>query len=292
MKTSLKNLVLALSIVASSAYAQDINPLKYTATNKGKIFVSWGGNRETFSKSDIHFEGENYDFTIKDATAKDKPKGWHIDYINPTRMTIPQTNFKLGYFISEHYTISFGLDHMKYVMEREQTRVLDGYIDLPVKGYIDSPIEGEGYQFNGTYNNEPTYLSADFLSFEHTDGLNYIHAEIARVDDISSFLGLPNTDKFQINLSEGVSAGVLFPKTNSTLLLMDRNDDFHIAGYGVSARAGINFTFFKYFFMQLDLKGGYINMPDIRTTPNPVDRASQHFTYLQRVIAFGGIFRI
>ena len=292
MKTSLKNLVLALSIVASSAYAQDINPLKYTATNKGKIFVSWGGNRETFSKSDIHFEGENYDFTIKDATAKDKPKGWHIDYINPTRMTIPQTNFKLGYFISEHYTISFGLDHMKYVMEREQTRVLDGYIDLPVKGHIDSPIEGEGYQFNGTYNNEPTYLSADFLSFEHTDGLNYIHAEIARVDDISSFLGLPNTDKFQINLSEGVSAGVLFPKTNSTLLLMDRNDDFHIAGYGVSARAGINFTFFKYFFMQLDLKGGYINMPDIRTTPNPVDRASQHFTYLQRVIAFGGIFRI
>ncbi len=44
--------------------------------------------------------------------------------------------------------------------------------------------------------------------------------------------------------------------------------------------------------MQLDLKGGYINMPDIRTTSNATDRASQHFFYLQRVISFGGIFRI
>jgi hypothetical protein len=23
-------------------------------------------------------------------------KGWHVDYINPAKMTIPQTNFKLG----------------------------------------------------------------------------------------------------------------------------------------------------------------------------------------------------
>ena len=44
--------------------------------------------------------------------------------------------------------------------------------------------------------------------------------------------------------------------------------------------------------MQLDLKGGYINMPDIRTTSNTAESASQHFTYLQRIIAFGGIFNI
>ena len=33
-------------------------------------------------------------------------------------------------------------------------------------------------------------------------------------------------------------------------------------------------------------------MPNIRTTNNAVDKASQHFYFLQRIIAFGGIFRI
>ncbi|MBU2950193.1 hypothetical protein KO493_05745 [Tamlana agarivorans] len=257
---------------------------KYTETNRGKFFISWGGNRESFSKSDITFKGDNYHFTIKDATAHDKPKGWHIDYINPARMTIPQTNAKFGYFVSDNYTISIGLDHMKYVMDNNQTKRIDGYIDLP-----DSEI---GSVFNGTYNNDPVFVSENFLQFEHTDGLNYIYAEFARYDDISKLFRLPNTDKFQINLTEGLAGGILLPKTNSTLLKKDRYDDFHLSGFGVSAHAGINFTFYKHFYMQLDLKGGYINMNDIRTTLSPADSASQHFFYLQRVVAFGGIFRI
>jgi hypothetical protein len=33
-------------------------------------------------------------------------------------------------------------------------------------------------------------------------------------------------------------------------------------------------------------------MPDIRTTSNPNDSASQHFMFIESVISFGGIFRI
>lgn len=69
--------------------AQD-NPVKYTESNKGKFFVYWGGNRSWYSSSDIHFRGEDYDFTLHNVNAHDKPKGWHIDYINPARITIPQ----------------------------------------------------------------------------------------------------------------------------------------------------------------------------------------------------------
>ena len=70
---------------------------KYTAHNKGKFFISWGGNRDTYSKSDVTFKGDDYNFTLYDVSAHDKPKGWHIDYINPTRMTIPQTNIRFDY---------------------------------------------------------------------------------------------------------------------------------------------------------------------------------------------------
>ncbi|CAH8292736.1 hypothetical protein EV196_10376 [Mariniflexile fucanivorans] len=273
-----------LFLLSLNLIAQDSETIKYTASNKGKFFVSWGGNRESFSKSDIHFKGEDYDFTIKDTEAKDKPKGWHIDYINPSRITIPQTNVKVGYFISDHYTVALGVDHMKYVMQRNLNKVVDGYINLPTNE--------AGSIYNGTYNNEDFLVSEDFLMFEHTNGLNYVYAEIARVDDISSLFHLPNIDKFQIKMTEGIGGGALYPKTNTTLLQKERFDEFHLAGYGLSINAGVNFTFYKHFFMQLDLKGGYIDMPDIRTTSNTAESASQHFTYLQRIIAFGGIFNI
>jgi len=274
---------LAFLLLSFNIFGQDTLQ-KYTASNKGKFFISWGGNRASYSKSDISFKGTHYDFTIKDVSAEDKPKGWHIDYINPTRMTIPQTNFKIGYFITDNYTVSFGVDHMKYVMNDNRTKTVDGYINLP-----DTE---SGSIYNGTYNNEAFFVSEDFLQFEHTDGLNYIYTEFSRYDDISKIFGLQNTDKFQINLTEGLAGGILYPKTNSKLLLKDRYDQFHLAGFGISAHAGINFTFFKHFFMQLDLKGGYINMPDIRTTASSADSASQHFFYIQRVVSFGGVFRI
>ena len=279
---TLSGLLILLSSITLNS--QTNKPERYTSKNKGKFFISWGGNRESYSKSDIHFKGANYDFTIKDATAKDKGKGWHIDYLNPTRVTIPQTNAKIGYFISDKYSISIGLDHMKYVMNDNRNRIVNGVINLPE--------EEDGNIYNGTYNNENVFISEDFLQFEHTDGLNYIYTEISRHDDISTWFKLKNTDKFQINLTEGISGGILLPKTNSKLLQKARYDQFHISGYGVAFRAGVNFTFFKHFFLQLDLKGGYINMPNIKTTNDSLDSASQDFTYLQRIISFGGKFRI
>lgn len=258
-------------------------PEKFTAHNKGKFFVNWGGNRDYYSKSTVNFRGENYNFTLYDLDAHDKPKGWHVDYVNPARMTIPQTNFRMGYFFSDKYSISLGLDHMKYVMTQFQTANMSGTINLP--------LADAGSINNGVYNNTPTFMSEEFLKYEHTDGLNYINTEITRLDDISKIFGW-NTDKLQLNTVSGAGFGFLYPKTNTTLLEKARHDDFHVSGYGASIKAGLNLTFFKYFFIQSEIKGGYINMPDIRTTQSAADKASQHFNFLQTNIVFGGIFKV
>lgn len=281
MKKTLLVVLLLFLFVSSKSTAQESIKVqdKYTAHNKGKFFVSWGGNRESFTKSNINFRGDDYNFTIYDVEAHDKPKGWHVDYFNPARMTIPQTNLRLGYFISDHYSITLGVDHMKYVMY--QLKAVD------INGYYPNP---------GTYDetlpNDQVLLTEKFLTFEHTDGLNYIHTEFSRFDDVSKYIGINNTDKIQINLTEGVGGGFLFPKTNTQLLGKERHDDFHVSGYGVSLKAGINVTFLKHFYVQGELKGGYINMSDIRTTNDPADRASQEFFFFQRIIAFGGIFKV
>ena len=247
MKHPFLMVVLTFCVFSQYTFSQETveNPEKYTSKNKGKFYVFWGGNRESYSRSDIRFKGADYDFTLQNVSAHDKPKGWHIDYVNPSRITIPQTNLRIGYFITDHYNISIGFDHMKYVM------------------YNDRRVDYTGYYPNaGSYNENPAdgqlTLDEDFLLFEHTDGLNYVNTEISRVDDISGLIGLPNTDKFQINVTEGIGGGFLYPKTNTTLLGKDRYDEFHVSGYGLSAKVGLNFTFFKYFFIQTELKGGYI----------------------------------
>jgi hypothetical protein len=278
----MNKLILAICLLCFSiGFSQDIKPtsVKYTAHNKGKMYFYWGGNRGSYTNSDIRFKGANYDFTIYDVEAVDRPKGWHVDYINPGRMTIPQTNFRVGYFINDHYNISIGVDHMKYVMVQNQSVRISG-------NYPNS--------FNSTVINNGIVDLTDesFLTFEHTDGLNYVNSEFSRVDDISKLFKIKDTDKIQLSLTEGAGAGILYPKTNVMLMGQERHDDFNVAGYGLSVKAGINITFFKHYFIQGELKGGYIDMSNIKTTFNNSDSASQHFMFFERVIAFGGIFQL
>jgi hypothetical protein len=279
----LKNLILTstLLLVTLSVFSQETIKIqdKYTAHNKGKFFVSWGGNRENYSKSDIHFKGADYDFTIYDVSAHDKPKGWHIDYINPARMTIPQTNLRIGYFINDHYSVAIGVDHMKYVMDQ----------DIAVNYTGTYPNR---YTFGEAIANNQVLLTEQFLTFEHTDGLNYVNTEVSRHDDISKLFNIHDTDKVQVNLTEGIGVGVLYPKTNAKVFSKERHDDFHVSGYGTSIKAGLNVTLYKHFYIQTELKGGYINMPDIKTTFSNTDSASQEFFFFQKIIAFGGIFKI
>ncbi len=290
MKIFIKFTIFTFAILLiQNSFAQELAvQQKFTTHNKGKMFVSFGGNRGYFTKSDINFKGNNFNFTVSDAVAHDVPKGWHIDYINPARMTIPQTNLRIGYFINDHYSVSIGVDHMKYVFSQNQTANVTGTINLPASD--------PGSVYNGTYNNTPINFSdGTFLKFEHTNGLNYVTTEISRFDDISTIFNIfktVNPDKFQVNLTEGVGVGILYPRTDATVLGKTQHDEFHIAGYGVSAKAGLNFTFYKYFFIQTELKTGYINMPDIEITYDKSERASQHFGYLQTIISFGGIFKI
>lgn len=281
MKHPFLMVVLTFCVFSQYTFSQETveNPEKYTAHNKGKFYIFWGGNRESYSKSDIRFKGADYDFTLHNVSAHDKPKGFHIDYFNPARMTIPQTNLRIGYFISDHYNISIGFDHMKYVMYNDRRVSYSGYYPNPGT-YNENPADGE------------LTLDEDFLLFEHTDGLNYVNTEISRVDDISKLFRIGNTDKIQVNITEGIGGGFLYPKTNTTLLGKDRYDEFNIAGYGLSAKVGLNLTFFKYFFIQTELKGGYIEMNNIRTTQDKADSAEQNFWFLQRILTVGGIFRI
>ena len=248
---------------------------KPEAFKKGSVYFYWGWNRAFYSPSTIHFSGNNYDFQLYDVVAVDRQSPFNAAlYFTPNKMTIPQYNARIGYYFKHDLQISLGVDHMKYVMLHDQPSTINGY------------IYNSNTSYDGVYVNEPITIAQDFLKFEHTDGLNYINAELRKSMRV---LGVKH---FQSTFLFGGGVGMLLPKTNTTLLANPRYDAFHLAGYGVNGVMSLQLNFFKYFFVQGEAKMGFIHMPDIRTTMNASDRASQMFLYNQFNVNFGVQFSL
>jgi len=261
--------VIIFILTASIGISQTIEIPK-SKSNKGKLYIYWGWNNDWFSNSNISFTGTDYDFTLKDVSSNDRQSPFNIDtYLNPSTMTIPQYNFRVGYFFKENWDISIGVDHMKYVVTNGQTVGITGTIGDTSSNY------------SGTYDNELIRISTDFLRFEHTDGLNYISIAFRRSDRIAT-LG-----KIDLSITEGLGAGIIIPKTNTVLLGKERYDEFHLSGFAINSMIGINIKFWDSFFIQPEFKAGYVNMPDIRTTKSILDKASQTFLFTQLNFVIG-----
>lgn len=269
-----------IAFLLAMAYAVPVTVAQHKTeiwkpNKKGSFYIYWGWNRGAYSKSDITFTGKSYNFKLDDVIANDRQSAFRPNlYFNPGSMTIPQYNLRLGYYFKDKYEISFGADHMKYVMKNFQTVNMNG------------TIENSGTPYDGVYTNYPMMLDTSFLLFEHTDGLNYLNAEIKRSD------ALINVKHFNVSVNYGVGAGMMVPRTNTTLLGNQRHDEFHISGYGLDLVGAVRFNFFKYFFIETEAKYGFIHMPDIRTTRSPADRAKQHFFFMQYNVVFGAQFQL
>lgn len=253
----------AVFLSVSAVSAQD-----EVAYKKGKFYAFWGWNRSHYTNSDIHFKGPDYNFTLHQVKAHDKLSSvsYH-NYLQLDRITIPQTNFRVGYFFKDNMAISIGVDHMKYVADQGQTTKFSGSIDR------------EGFQNIGA--SGQATMTEDFLTFEHTDGLNYINAEFEYFHNFYKYRNL------KINGLVGGGAGILLPKTNVQLMSERRHDDFHVSGFGLNAKVGADILLWDLFFLRCEGKEGYINMPNIRTTHSSKDKASQHFWFAEVNFLFG-----
>ena len=264
-------LVLLTLYPFTNCFTQDT---KTTSKDKGNVYFNWGWNRSGYTQSNIHFTGVYYDFTLKNVKATDRPSPFGLDpYFHPLKLTIPQVNYGMGYFFKERQSIYLGVDHMKYVVTQGQKVKIDGQIN--------------GTPFDGVYNNTEIEISDKFLLLEHTDGLNYIHLGLAHHDSLFSIKQF-----VQGSGIAGASAGIIYPKTNTTLLENERYDEFNLAGYGIGGKIALRITFWEKIYIQGTTKVGFIHMPDIRTTQFVDDKASQHFFFLQTNLLFGGFIKL
>jgi len=91
------------------------------ATKRGSFYFYWGWNRAYYAPSTLRFHGNTYDFQLYDVVAVDRQSPFSPSlYFSPKKMTIPQYNFRMGYYFKNGLQFSLGVDHMKYVMLHDQ----------------------------------------------------------------------------------------------------------------------------------------------------------------------------
>lgn len=246
---------------------------------KGLFYFYWGYNRSYFSKTNLHFNGPNYDFTLYDIRAKDKPSKLDWDYINPTKFTIPQYNYRFGYFITDGISISGGLDHMKYVVTQNQLTKISGVI-----------TEVASTEYAGSYLNQPIELKEDLLKFEHTDGFNLMSI------DLEYLLNFKNKNysrnKLSFNMNFGLGGIWIVTKTNVKVFGDGLDNDFHIAGFTLVGKLGPRIEYKNKFFILGEIKGGYASLPSVLIKNAEPEIGDHNLTFIEYYFAIGSYFRL
>ena len=266
-----KTFVLIFLMATIISYGQD------EKREKKKFSIYWGYNWSAYTPSTLQIEGEGYNYTIHNIVAKDRPSPFDANtYFNPQLLSIPQFSTRVGYQWKEKWALSFGYDHMKYVVEPYQR--------VPITGSIKTAAAGKyrGYYAAGDSIN----LEKDFLEFEHTDGLNYFTFEIDNVNELFNI----KQGLLLLELRTGIGVGFLIPRTDVNIFDVAGPNIFNFAGYGTSLKTEFRLQFKRHIFLQATGKAGYINMPHISTTKNKADKASQQFGFVEGFWAIGTNF--
>jgi len=280
----------ATVLQAQKAEVTNEKKIDFRLHEKGKFFINWGYNISWYNKSDIHFKGQGHDFILYDVVAHDRPSPLSLDYINPTTWSIPQFNFRFGYFFSDKYSISIGWDHMKYVADDYQTVKMYGYLDPAV---VADPLMKENMEkLNAKYSPSDLYdgldvemTPEDFIHLEHTDGLNYASIDIERYDELWQS---KRYDRFGISLVTGAGLGLIIPRTDSHLFGSGENHFWNIAGWGSSLKAGLQINVTRVIYLQSDFKIGYLQMSNIHTsTHKDIDKATQQIVFYENYWLIG-----
>lgn len=228
----------------------------------GKIYITWGYQRNQYTRSDIYFhdsQTDDYKFTIKNARAVDKPD---MSDIFHTPLTVPQYVFNIGYFLPRkpNWGIEFSWDHLKYIIFDNQV--------LHVQGEI-----------RGVPLDTVMMVTSDFVHFEHTNGNNY-----AMISAVRKFPLLGNKWSHLSTLVKA-GAGGLVPKTDSYILGQHNDGPFRLSGFVIGASVNMRYDLLTYFFLEGSVKGAFADYTNAKVYE--LGRARHHFFSVQYIWSAG-----
>lgn len=246
------------------------------SNEKGTILISWGYNRSAYTKSNLKLQGQGYNFEMQYAKARDNQSPLNSGDYSLKSLSVPQYNFKIGYFYKQKWSISLGIDHMKYIFSDNNKVVVSGNLSYQSK-YVSL-----GNNIN--YGSAPILLKnittyRDVFQYENSKGLNYIHGELGLSEKL--FVADKRGD-FIVSSNVGFGAGLLLSYTNLLFDGVQNQTTKSLSGYGISTFAGLRFEFLKRIYLYSNLSVGFLHKVHEKTSMiDEVAYATQHFGYSQ-----------
>lgn len=263
----MKYILILLAVLCLTSFDSNAQRSRKKAKNsyaQGTVFGYWGYNRSAYTKSNINFISDNYDFTLKNARAIDNPEAFDPKiYFNLAKLTIPQFNARLGYYFRNNWAISFGYDHMKYILADNNKVLLDGTI-----------APGIDPEWSGTYNDFPVTTDRDHIHYENSDGLNYMRFELTRTDQWYKTRNKNGWFAFSTNM--GVSSGFLLSFNDFRFANQHNVRTVSISGYGLSGHLNTRFEFFNHVYLQSGFGGGFNHQTKVRNRPDDRSAITKH----------------
>ncbi len=266
LKTSL--ILVGLAFFGVVSFAQEAKP---TGKKKGKehklsaVYFSWGYNQEWYTKCNVHVEqprlNSNYDFIQVDARDH---MGWNNKSIFSQALTIPQYNYRLGFYIGKEqkWGVELNFDHTKYLIRDGQNMRMKGTF----KGrevdtnFVFSEANGDYYYLNN---------GANFFLFNIVRRVNLFQDK--KKNFVLDFVG-----------KAGI--GPVVPHVENRLF-GDKNDQlFQFGGWNTGLETVVRATIHKYAFIEFSQKVDYARYSNLKVYQG---LAKQNFGTYELIMSIG-----
>ncbi len=260
-------LVFILNICAFSVLAQDTKPAEKPRKHHriDAVYFSWGYNSEWYTRSTVHVTqgefGNDYDFV--QVHARDH-KGWNNKSIFRQPVTIPQYNYRLGFYFNKKRDLGFevNFDHTKYIISDNQNVRVKGKLG---NRQVDTTVffsEQNGFYY---------YLNngANFLLF-----------------NLVKRVGLYRSadSKLAIDLTGKAGIGPVIPHVENRLFGATNDQGFQFGGWNTGLETALRVTVAKYVFMEFSQKVDYARYSNLKVASGT---AKQNFGTYELILSLG-----
>lgn len=226
----------------SFVFAQ--NQKKHTGA---ELYFSWGYNTEWYSRSNVKVRqpGLGNDYTFKRIKGHDRV-GWDHQILKKG-LTIPQYNYRLGYFLSPStgwggWGFEINFDHTKFIFQDGQ--------DAKITGKLNGRIVDTTVQFskdNGFY----YYLN---------NGANFLLFNLVRRYDFYS----TRDGRLKIQLLGKVGVGPVIPHVENSFFGKPNKPHFQLGGWNTGLEGTIKVSLFNYAFIEYANKFDYARYSNLK----------------------------
>ncbi len=218
---------------------------------KHELYFSWGYNKEWYTNSNVSVSqpslGNSYTFT--NVKGVDHP-GWENEQFFTKALSIPQYNYRLGYFIDRDkgWGVEINFDHTKWLFPNNQ------YVNI--KGKINNqPFEGKAFFSDSV-------AGSDSSSYHYlNNGANFLLFNVVKRWHIWA-------NKKQTIMLDGLGklgVGPVIPHVQVKYFDQPQNDEhFQLGGWNAGLEADLKVTFFQYVYVEYANKLDYARYTNLK----------------------------